>query len=378
MAVSPSSTSSSERGTGAFVLAIALAVLLLICFEWSTFGSIAVWEDLVSRVPRRFMHTSGVATARLALERAGQVEPGERFSVVLGSSRALFGYRPAQVGPEDGAPGPVFALKHPQLFPYEMLSYSTELTRLGPAEVVFLVSEFDTHRPLEFVSGSGSASLSALAFLIGELPRGISWRERTMLARLGLEGIVDTYRYRRVLGVAGTDVLRTFRLGKQRRKTGRGHQHKILGPGPPKDSDPEEIQQIADLLGEGSRKRGNRHLLISQLLLAPITPGEHADVQMALLEEAIRRLRGAGIEVIIVETPLSPLAEPIYDVGLRREFLSFAHSMVRAHGLRFVELDLANPYPARDFSDLVHLKPEGATRLTRTVHRAIHEARVAR
>jgi hypothetical protein len=196
-----------------------------------------------------------------------------------------------------------------------------------------------------------------------------------MLARLTLEALLDSFRYRRILGAAGADALRKFDLGSKKGVMDRGHIAMILGPGPLEQPSRETVHEIIERLGDGDRRRGGRIFMKSSLLVSPITRGEHARVQMALLREAITTLRRADITVIVVETPLSPLASALYDAGTRQDFLAFMTSVQHDHDIRFVPLDPARPYLESEFGDLVHLTPAGARRLTRTVNRALRIAR---
>jgi hypothetical protein len=376
--VSPSSTSSSDRPRGRLPLAGVLALLVLLAIEWSCYGSVAVWEEPAGRIPGRAMHPAGTARARLALDRAAELGHGQPFSFVIGSSRALYGYAPEHLPGEEHPPENVFEIVHPQLYCYEMLAYAHELAGLRPSEVVLLVSEFDTHRPLELMTGSASASLGALAFLIKELPVETRIDEHVSLSRLGLEAVLESYRYRRILGVAGADDLRIFDLGPGRSSAGRGHLVRVLGPGPVMSPSRAEVESIVEVLGGGNARVGNRAYFKSHHLVKPISRGEHARVQMALLRRAIAVLREAGITVIVVETPLSPLAALLYDTTTRRDFLDFAQTLQRDYGIDFVSLDPANPYLQSDFGELVHLAPAGARRMTRTVDRALRVARERR
>lgn len=374
MAVSPSSTSSSDRSRAGWPLAGALALLLFFAADRLVFDWVPLWEAVVQRIPGRSMHASGAAKARLALSRARRLDPDLPTSFVLGSSRTIYGYTPERVPPADRPPGEVFELSHPQLFGFEMLAYADELVEIGPTSVVFLVSEFDTHRPLELMTGSACASLSAVAFLARALPRDVREAQQQMLIRLSLESLVQSYRYRSILGAAGLDRVRTFELDPRYGRFSRGHVVEIIGPGQKSRPSPEQVQSIVDALGGGNSKRGRRAYFKSHHLLTPITRGQHAELQMSLLREAVSRLRSAEVEVIVVEAPVSPLAPGLYDTTIRQDYLDFVASLERDHGIHFVALDPDRPYLRSEFGDLVHLGASGAERLTRTVNQAIRAA----
>ena len=108
-------------------------------------------------------------------------------------------------------------------------------------------------------------------------------------------------------------------------------------------------------------------------MILELGPGPHVAVQRELLRSTVARLRAAGTEVILAETPLHPEAASLYDQTLRADFLRFAGGLEREYGVRLLRLEEYGGFAASDFSDLLHLHRDRAIQYTRTIVEAVGE-----
>jgi hypothetical protein len=354
-------------------VALLIALLVVALLDRCVLGPNGPWDAIAARVPGRAMHTKGVATDRLQLKRARAVESGVPTTFVLGTSRAQHAYRPDLLDQSDGVAGSVFELTHPHVFPFEMLAFSGELGAIGADAVVLLISEYDTHGPVSIVNGAAAADFYSLGFLIDQLGLQRAFEEREVLLRLALDAMSNGYRYRSILDAAGAGRIRAPGRAEASRagwkmRSGRAVLVEGLRHTPPTR---DETSRILESLAGRRPGSESRAYMIGAGSLRQITAGPHADVQMALLEAAIARLSSSGVRVIVIETPIDPVAAPLYDASARGEFLALMDWLQRYDGFAFHSLDAQAPFSSAEFADLIHLSAPGAARFTRTVHAVI-------
>ena len=99
-------------------------------------------------------------------------------------------------------------------------------------------------------------------------------------------------------------------------------------------------------------------------MVREITPGAHVAILDQLVRRSVERLVEAGIEVVIVETPLHPVSAELYDVGLRASFLALARELDAMAGVTFLSLEDTGPFLPEDFGDLLHLGATGQAKLS--------------
>jgi hypothetical protein len=293
--------------------------------------------------------------------------------IAVGSSRVFEGFA-AMAARESLAGAEVQKLAHPRFDPFVIRSLVDEIIGLHPSVVVFLWSEGDTHRPLrlEPVPGSSGASVGAVVDLLGLTDLRFAVENRVTLYRLLASSLLDGYRYRRALASAGLDSGVSFRFDE---RLGRRTRHPtifgrpLLWDGEPNPVSAAERERILESFGPDANAR---FVDLSVDFAAEITPGGHSRVQMELMRRSVTRLRGAGVEVLIVECPLHPTAYTIYDRGLRREFLAFAAELERENGVHVVRLeDMPSPFVESDFKDLLHARGPGTAKLTQVIVDAV-------
>jgi hypothetical protein len=107
------------------------------------------------------------------------------------------------------------------------------------------------------------------------------------------------------------------------------------------------------------------------------TRGPHVAVQQTLIRRSVERLRAAGVRVAIVEAPLHPAAVDLYDSALRAEFMAFMRALQAEFEIAFLPLEELEGYAESDFSDLVHVGPEGVPKLTRSLIAGLRAAGVS-
>jgi len=98
---------------------------------------------------------------------------------------------------------------------------------------------------------------------------------------------------------------------------------------------------------------------------------EYLPANAAVLERLVALLRGQGIEVAIVTTPVWPT----YQAGMRAADWQRARALVedvaRRHGARYLDFQHEPRLAAEDFEDSDHLNAEGAVRFARILDAAL-------
>ncbi len=349
----------------------AVCALLISCLlDRNLYDRESLWRWLDSRLAPSNMLEIGLVQDRIALlntEDAGEVPR----VVVVGSSRLNVGFRPDLV-PADRLPRMRFTkLTHPQFFAFEIRAAVDEILSLDPHFVILGYSEIETFTPLQFIPGASFGDLGAIAELARIAgPRFVTERH-VMLARIALDGIFDTYHYRRVLGRAGLDELRTFDHDRRLKRMRRPERSSVYHDGERKEIAREDLTRIVEEFDARFPGRGSIIGRSQFGLLRSVTPGRHSDIHLALSEQSIEVLRAGGVEVVLVEPPIYPGARALYDSSLRGQFLNFAERLVRDHGVHFVPLDDQPEYGDEDFVDLTHMGRSGVLKFTEAVLEAL-------
>ena len=370
MVVTRSSTSSSSgsrrsdywrRGLAAGFLA--LAILLGFDTLIATSAGRSVMETRVE---------SGQADSVLRLEKrlarlVDATGAGTQVAV-LGNSRSIGAIDPAGL---TGVRVSVIARAGMEAFQQRVLAEGVASAR--PEVVILTWSEFDTHRPvrLEPVVGRALANTAALRDLLGETDADFAWRNRDTLLRASLAALSNTYRYREVLGEAFGFAWRRFpgapHLSAPAAPPMAGRARIALFDAQPRPVSDALRREIGRLLLDGISARPQTDMV------SEIRRGQHVEVQEALLRRTVQRLHTAGIAIILVEAPLHPISQRLYDPALREDFEGFAQRLVEDFDVHFVPLDSMRKFRKNDFLDLMHVSLAGRAELTRAADVALRE-----
>lgn len=326
-----------------------------------------LWEALGARLellpPALVRVERGIVEDRLGLLRVERAAPEKKRVLLMGSSRAQDGFVFEAV-PEELV---VAKITHAAISPLETSLFAHEAAAVRPDLFVLMFSELDTHKPARIVPRAGFADLRVVGELVLHAGAAFLLDERVELERLSVASVLDTYRYHDVLARAWTDEALGFVPGEG------GRLPALVA----RDlEDPNDVE--ADLTGKEDvleRLSGGRRRRIAPAtlnLLTAIRPGGHARLNQSLIERAVRILRAAGSEVLIVEAPLHPVSYELYDHALTRaDFQAFVGRLHDELGVHLFPLEESGPYVADDFDDPLHLRPPRGRELGRaTLERA--------
>ncbi len=326
------------------------------------------WRRILQRVG--LTNPASHITARERVWLANGSPEGKKVAVVLGTSRGMAGFSEPLIERETVG-WDVVKLARPGHLAFQTRSLIEELVDAKPDVVVLPISEFDTHRPvrIEPVSGRATANMGAIVDLVRAGGPEFAWTNRSTLLRLLAASSFRTYRFRELLGLAGVHDLRRFpREGYDERAKGVGL---LTGPDSIAFWDGEELPVSEERLEAIAREfQGPLAPTVRTLqipMVREITAGTHAPIQSHLIRRGVERLQEAGIEVVIVETPLHPATRELYDSGLRAEFLELANGLDEMPGVTFLSLDEVGPFGAEDFGDVLHLGRSGQERISRAI-----------
>jgi hypothetical protein len=342
---------------------------LVIGLDRLVLGLHGPWKALEASVPAASFLEAGITRDRLAIRRVLSRARGSSV-VVIGSSRADAAFGALRSDPRTGL---VFTkVAHAAMLPFAVRSIVDEIVACDPKAVVLVLSEFETNQPLHLVPAASSGSFSAIADLVVETGPRFAFAHRQELYRLALVGLLNSYRYRDVLGRAGVDEVRRFPFDARFVKP-------LPVAGPLADGLSAEPQtpltdEQLNLVSSQLRSRFGRSLDAEIAQVRSITRGEHATVQRALIRRSVDRLTAAGIAVIVVEAPLHPAAARLYDVSIRDDFLHFARSLAGDARVTFVPLEESGPFTEADFFDVTHLAGAGTDRMTAAIVHAVGRA----
>ena len=369
----PSSTSNSRDATQirrlplAFLIAVAM---VLIADSW-VLGVHGPWKTVVDRMEHGGP-LAGIVYDRLALRWVLERKDHQVGAFVIGSSRALHGFKSVHMGPETRKQMVLQKIAHPSVGPFEIRSMADEVLDVEPDAVVIIASEFDTHRPIWIVPKMTFGSFSAIRDFALETGARFSFNFRNNLYRLGMVAALNSYRYRDVLGASHFDRISTFELDERFPQKSTPRASSInFGKEPDPQRTKARHQLYRKMLPQFPEDSARYRTELAQIF--SIRRGSHPKIQENLIERAIRRFRAAGTEVILAEAPLHPLSSQIYDTSIRQDFLDFAKRMETDHGTHFIPLESSGPFPAEDFLDLTHLKGDGSKRFSTKIIQTLHQ-----
>jgi hypothetical protein len=359
-----SSISSSERPLLAGLLAVALVLLAQAPLLWSR----GLWELLAGS------EKWGRATVQERLLELRAALPGSPRVVAIGDSRVFAGLSASRL--RALLPGvEIENLGTPGIGAYAVRALADAAIAARADAVVLFLSEFDTHRPLR-LGPWPRPTPGAIADVVAEAGPAFAWRQRVALYRMALASALPLYSARSALrdgALAGAARFEVADLAGPSRLRDPAGPIALWG-GPRHEVEAAARREVFDVFPPATRRENARFQLAQ---LGEIAPGPHVAVQMGLLRRAVRLLREAGAEVVIVEPPLHPATRDLYDPRLRGDFLDFARALARDPGVRFVPIEASGPFAESDFADLVHVARLGADKLLRATARALHEAGIS-
>lgn len=362
----------SPAARGGFPVAgLAALALVLVLDRWGLARE-QTWAWFAAQQPVTAGLAPGLVRDRVELftmDRLITAAPRHEKVAVLGTSRARRGLQNTVMGPAAGERVHVYKLAHAGMQPYEILALVDDLIASQVHVAVLVLSEFDTHRPLRLdpVTGSGSLTAWTTLFRAGGWP--LVREQRTELLRLGLACLLDSYRYREVFRDVGAEDF--FGLPLLERRVALAQR-----PGS-EDSPPYRralalVEQEWPEISAGTVRGG-----LDQVL--SVDDGPHVAIQFALIDEAVRRLTEAGVDVLLLEMPLSHLATRLNFNALDEAFGAFARGLEQRHELvEFVPRARLGRLAAEDFVDLTHLSTPAALRVSESVGAMIKRTVVRR
>jgi hypothetical protein len=351
-------------------LALAAGIALFFAIDRFAFGFADPWALIAERIPPRYRAEIGVIDDQITyLRMAARAEAGESRVFVLGTSRARAAFRPETLAPT-ARPDRFGVVAHAGMMPFEMRSQLGRLVAAPPAAVVIFLSEFELFHPLHLNPWLATGEFDATFELARAAGPTFVIERRETFARLAAVGLLDTYRFRIPLGRAGLDALHTFPTDA---RVPNPRPAPILyppGSGPDFESAKQKLKAAFDQHLEPAGALAARFEMVQ---VASLVRGEDARIQARLLRSLIAGLRASGAAVIVIDLPIFPGAEALYDPALRQEFRAFAAGLQNDFGARIVARDELPKLASSDFIDLTHVGASAATRLTRRVSEIVSE-----
>ncbi len=351
------------------LIAWILALVALVAADRLVLGEGGPWAAIRQRIDKSHRFERGIVADRLAIQRLRSAPPRRRRAFVVGSSQARIGFH--MKGLAEPSPGAVVfgKIAHGGFNTFAMRSMVSDVLDVGPDAVVLFLSPLDLNSRLQILPQAGFASFSAILDLTRETGVAFAFRHRRIFYRLLAANLLNSYRYRQVLDRAFAGRLR--RAGFERSAPS---DRLMVKGGTRKPLSRDRKEQLISQLVARFPNRDPALVKYSFHRIYNITRGEHCAIQQGLVRRTVRGLTQAGVEVVIVEAPLHPLAAEIYDLTIRDEYLDFAATLEQDFGAHVVPLESSGPFEAEDFSDPVHVRPSGAVKLTRATLRAVYQA----
>lgn len=371
-AASPQTAKPAIFATGAKLpLAGLLALAIVLVVDWLVLGVHGPWQALRPRVEGALPR--GVVADRLALRRLVDTPEAQPRAIVVGSSRANAGFLPGLI-PAELRDVTFGKIAHAGIGAFEMRSLVDEVVALDIDAMVLVLSEFDLNRPVNPTLSASFRSFSAIRDLVAEAGIAACFERRVIVYRLIAAALLDSYRFRAVLHSAFADDLRRFELDDRFPGGGvPGNRTVLVAGGERRPLRRGEGARIRTRIGQTFPHLSAAAVRIVFGQVHSITRGPHAEVQAGLVRRAVRRLSEAGVEVVIAEAPVHPLATEVYDSTIRTEFLALASSLEEDYGIGFIPIESSGPFSPEEFRDLTHLDHSGAGKLTAAIATAVHE-----
>ncbi|GJM21868.1 MAG: hypothetical protein DHS20C15_17830 [Planctomycetota bacterium] len=343
-------------------------MLLVLAIDALGFGRFAPWEELRERISKADYMEIGVAADRMFFETLRAL-PEETPSVaLLGTSRAgrgLVSYELAQ-GPLQHVEFLRFC--HAGLSPFELHALVSELVETPPDVAVFMLSEFETHRPLRLQTVLGAGSPTALFDLAELAGASFVFEHRDTFLGLTLASALNAYRYRALWASAGLVSWRRFLPAHLDRRRDQLSAPFLMTGEPPL---PVNILETRKQLGEVFPLVGASLLRAQLVQLRGITLGPHADLQLELTRRSVEALLAAGSQVLLVEGPIYPPAVTLFAEEPRAQFRRFARELKALPGVEMIWLSESGPFRAPVFGDLTHLDTPGSKQLAVSVRKRL-------
>ncbi len=361
----PQTARQARRALTAWILAL----VALVAIDRLLLGDGGPWEAIRQRIHRSHRFEWGIADDRLQMQRLRAAPPAQRRVLVVGSSQARAGFVIEHLSEPPPATVAFGKIAHGGLNTFEIRSMVGDVLDLDPDVVVLFLSPLDLNSRLQVLPQASFASWSALLDLIRETGAGFSFRRRQTLYRLLAANLLNSYRYRQVLDRAFAGKLRRTALDPASELD-----RLVVKESTPRHLTRERKNRLQAQLKAQFPDLDPAWVTFSFHRIYNLTRGQHSRIQQRFVRRSVRRLTQAGVEVVIVEAPLHPLAAEIHELTIREDFLGFAASLERDFGLRSVLLESSGPFAADDFWDPVHVNEPGAVKLTRATLSAVYEA----
>ena len=343
-----------------------MALVAILALDGLAFRTGWVWPYLERRVPTKDVLQSGIVRDQLLYRDLRSHMGSEPRVVAIGTSRVRRGFA-LGLAQELLPHAKIGRIAHADVHPFGMRSHVQSLLDADVDVVVTYLSEFDTHRPvyIEPSPDDSYADLGALVDLVRLGGADFALDNRGSLLRVAASSVLDTYRFRTALGAGGLDGLRRFETGPGP-KFAESLQEPALGGS--RRPQPGQKRQVAKQFAPFKRAA----IQMQVEWISQIDAGPHAQVQEGLVRSFVEELTSAGVEVVVMEAPLHPVAYELYDPSHRRAFLRFMQGLEEETDLlHFVPLERLPPFSSDDFGDLQHVAPRSAAKLTRAAVAAI-------
>lgn len=346
------------------------ALVMVLLFQHFLFSPSGPWEWQLSRLQGPHLLDRGLINDRIELGRA-LATPLERPRVtVVGTSRMEASFREELIDEALRPPIDFFARAHTRLFPHEIASQADEILAHGADLVLITVSEMELLTPLKLVPQAWGGQLDALFDLMVRTGPGFVFDHRDDFMRMISAGLSESYRFRTVIGKTIVD--RLLHVDVHPTNDAPGDPIDVGWPDVLADGEPFALTSAAydgiirALQTQFADKPESVRFQTRQV--RAIRPGAHGQLKLDIMERNIREFRAAGVEVLLFEGVLHPLAAQLYDEQTSRAvFLAWAQRMAAQDGVFFLSRDKLGPVPANEFRDVTHVNKLGAQRITLTL-----------
>ncbi len=91
---------------------------------------------------------------------------------------------------------------------------------------------------------------------------------------------------------------------------------------------------------------------------------EFTPVEKRAFEKSVERIQKAGKELLIIDGPVNPKIEAVYENGVEHSYTHFIQNFSSRHSIPLIERRNQPDFDENDFIDFTHLNAEGRLRLT--------------